>query len=146
MSLPLPVIERLFDRLAATYGNQFLNNWAAGDINKIKSLWAHELGGYENNLKAIGYALENLPEHVPNLIAFRNLCRMAPEAEVLRIESKQADPVIAKMIADGLREKITIAQPIDRLQWARNILLDSKGGLRRTPTVVQMARNALETT
>lgn len=135
MSLPLPVIERLFDRLASTYGTDFTNRYV-GEVSKVKSIWAYELSGFETNLKAIAYGLENLPERAPNIIEFRNLCSKAPEVTPVMLDRPKADPKIVAMIKEGLK-------PIgraDRLDWARAILANQEG---RTPTVVQMAKNAL---
>ena len=135
MSLPLPVIERLFDRLASTYGTDFTNRYV-GEVAKVKSVWAYELAGFGSNLKAIAYGLENLPERAPNIIEFRNLCCKAPESAPLMLDRPKADPKIIAMIVDGLKP---LAKS-DRLDWARLIVANPKG---RTPTVVQMAKNAM---
>ena len=137
MSLPLPVVERLFERLIATYGNEFASNWATSNIANVKSAWAYELAGHANNLGAIAYALENLPERAPNLIQFRNICRLAPQKDVPRLETPKADPAIVAMIAAKLSAPSVKAPP---KQWAINIMDNPKG---RSPTVLQMARNAV---
>lgn len=141
MSLPLPVIDRLFDRLSATYGRDFSSKWEGLDTNNIKTSWAHELGGYEKNLKAIAYALEHLPERAPNVIEFRNICTKAPANDAPMLERPKADPVIAKMIIDKLAAKP--AQAVGRLDWAHAILKRLEGGAKISPTVVQMAKQAL---
>ena len=51
MSLPLNAIDRLFDRLLATYGRDFSARWEGLDQGAVKSSWAHELAGYESRLK-----------------------------------------------------------------------------------------------
>jgi hypothetical protein len=138
MSLQLPVIDRLFGRLISTYGSDFKGRYQGVDENAVKSAWAHELSGFQNNLTQIGWALENLPERAPNVIEFRNLCRRAPETEKPRLEAPKADPAIAKMIAEKLAA--VPFNPAGRLDWAKIILANQKG---RTPTVIQMAENAL---
>ena len=135
MSLQLAVIERLFDRLIATYGSEFTNKYA-GDVNKVKSIWSYELQGFANNLNAIAYALENLPERAPNVIEFRNICSKAPEAMPKMVERPAADPAIVAMIKQGLKPVVKA----ERLDWARVILANPKG---RTPTVLKMAQEAL---
>ena len=98
MSLPLQVIERLFERLVATYGQEFVNKYQ-GDLNQVKTVWAHELGGFANNLQSIATALESLPERAPNVIEFRNLCyRSTKVQEEKLIERPRADPAIVAMI------------------------------------------------
>lgn len=136
MSLPLKVIERLFERLIATYGQEFANKYQ-GDLNQVKSVWAHELGGYGNKLDAIAYALEHLPERAPNVIEFRNLCTKAPETAVPMLDRPKADPAIIALITQKLSAPV---QAVGRLDWARFIVDNPK---RRTPTVVQMAKQAL---
>ena len=79
-----------------------------------------------------------MPERAPNVIEFRNLCRRAPEAPKPRLESQKADPAIVKMITDKLTAAPVVS--VGRLDWARAILANPKG---RTPTVVQMAKNAM---
>jgi len=135
MSLPLTVIDRLFERLIATYGQEFVNKYQ-GDLNQVKSVWSHELGGYGKNLHAIAYALEHLPEHAPNVIQFRNICMKSPESQPLMIERPKADPAIVAMIVKNLKPVVKA----ERLDWARVILENPKG---RTPTVLRMAKDAL---
>lgn len=92
MSLQLQAIDRLFDRLASTYGGEWVRKWDGVEAVAVKSMWAHELAGFAKNLKAIAWALENLPERCPNLIEFRNLCRSAPVPEVRMLPEPKADP------------------------------------------------------
>lgn len=141
MSLQLQVIDRLFDRLIATYGIDFKARYQGIDQNAVKSSWAYELSGFGDSLNSIAWALENLPERAPNVIEFRNLCRRAPESEKPKLEHPKADPAIVKMITEKLA--LAPAVQVGRLDWAKAIMRDHKGVLRRTPTVVAMARRAL---
>ena len=140
MSLQLKAVDRIFDRLSATYGRDFTGRWEGLDQNTIKSSWAHELSGFANSLPSIGWALENLPERAPNVIEFRGLCRRAPQAEQPLLESPKFDKAIAAMVTDGLRKTLADQPIAGRLDWAKKIL-DNPAG--RTPTVVQMAKNAM---
>ena len=92
MSLQTRVIDRLFDRMAATYGQQWMAMWGALPINDVKSLWAHELQGFGHRLEAIAYALDHLPERPPNLVAFKALCRQAPYTDAQPLPPPPADP------------------------------------------------------
>ena len=141
MSLQLKAVDRIFERLGATYGRDFTGRWDGMDQNTIKSSWAHELAGFSNSLTSIGWALENLPERAPNVIEFRAICRRAPEQVTPRLESPKVDPAIVKMVADGLRKTLADQPVVGRLDWAKKILDNPEG---RTPTVIQMAKNALE--
>lgn len=145
MSLPLTAINRLFDRLAATYGASWLRQWDGVDPGPVKSLWAHELSGYSNNLGAIAWALENLPEKCPNLIQFRNLCRNAPEVEQKRIDQPKADP--ARVAAELAKlAPLLAAKPAsftDSRAWAKVILQRIKDGEIVNPAAAQMAKDAV---
>lgn len=103
MTLPTKVIDRLFDRLALSYGSEFKNKWSNVDANTIKSHWAHELSTFKDDLSVIGWALENLPDRCPNVIEFKKLCRQAPRPDMPMLEAQKAsadvvDPEIMKMM------------------------------------------------
>lgn len=144
MSLPLPAIDRLFDRLTATYGRDFTSKYEGLDMNAVKSSWAHELSGYEKNLRAIAWALETLPERPPNVIAFRALCRMAPATEAPRIEAPRADPERVKAeLAKLAPLRMKAAAAVDRRDWARRIVKRHEAGERLNMTTLKMAKQAL---
>lgn len=107
MSLPVRVIDRLFERLAATYGQQWLSLWGAVPITDVKSLWAAELAGFTDRLEAIGHALEHLPERPPNLVQFKTLCRQAPTSDpVLPPPQGHADPARVQAIVATMRDQV----------------------------------------
>jgi hypothetical protein len=144
MSLPLPWVDRIFDKLTLTYGQSFLSRWRDLDLNAVKSDWMHELSGFEKAPHAIAHALSNLPENPPTVIQFRALARTAPAAEVPALPEPKADPErlkaeLAKLAP--IREQIASTTTAkDCRKWARDILANPKG---RTPTTLQMARNAM---
>jgi hypothetical protein len=131
-------IDRLFHRLAATYGAEWDRSLGATPISDTKSVWAHELSGFSGNLQPIAWALENLPERCPNAIQFKNLCRQAPAPATEMLPSPKADPAIVKLITEKLASAPT--HKVGRHDWAKCILQSPKG---RSPAVVQMAKNAL---
>ena len=139
-------IDRVFTRLSATYGAAWDRSLGQAPLSDVKTVWWHELSGFlqtRASMLSIAWALENLPERCPNAIEFRNLCRAAPAAEAPKLPEPKADPErlqaeLAKLAP--LREKLASIPAADCRQWARDILANPKG---RTPTVMQMARNAL---
>lgn len=144
MSLQLKAIERLFDRLLGTYGNEFVTKYGGMDANKVKTIWAHELGAFDESLHRIAWALENLPERCPNAIEFKRLCYAAPVAEVQVLPEPKADPERLKAELEKLapmRVELVASRTKDFKAWAKNILSNPVG---RTPAVIQMARNAVE--
>lgn len=147
MPMPLKAIDRLFDRLSATYGKQFADLYAGLDIQSIKTTWAMELDhwGTEDGLKSIAWALENLPEYAPNVIQFKKLVRSAPAPEVPRLPEPKADPQRLKEELEKLGSVVGEMKKSTgpNLDWARRIVVKHKGGLKVPPAVLKMAREAL---
>lgn len=144
MPLQLKAIERLFDRLLATYGNEFVTKYGGMDSNKVKTVWAHELDAFADSLHRIAWALENLPERCPNAIEFKKLCYAAPSPEVLALPEPKVD--MARLAAElaklaPLREKIAATPRKDCKEWARKLLANPQAS---TQTALAMAKNALE--
>ena len=146
MSLPSKAIDRLFDRLTATYGNEWINRWQGLDGQAIKSLWAHELSGYATRLEAIAWALENLPPRAPNVIEFKHLCRSAPAPEAQKLPEPKADPERLKLELSKLgeiRAKAVATTTVDHKAWARRIIGRFDAGEKLNPTSLRFARDAL---
>ena len=135
MSLPLPVVERLYERLTGTYGRDFLDRYRALDENSVKSLWGHELAGFAGNLHAIAWGLENLPERPPNVIEFRNLCRRSPAPDVPRLPEPKADPIRRAAASGGEH---------DGKAWARRLIARHEAGEDLRPIALRFARDALK--
>lgn len=143
MSLSPQVVDRLFDRLTATYGRDFMGRWEGLDANAVKSSWAHELAGCAQCLDVIAWALENLPERAPNVIEFRALCRRAPAKVVPALPAPPADPARVAAELGKMRAPVVVASCV-RFSWAHVLLARVQAGDRTvTPTAAQMARAAL---
>lgn len=100
--LPSAWVEKIFARLQGVYGREFTGQFSTGLVNGIdagienaKAVWADELAGFAKWPEAIGYALEHLPERVPNCIKFKELCRNAPRPEPLKLEHKLTEEQMA---------------------------------------------------
>lgn len=145
MSLPTKAIDRLFERLAATYGSSWTRQWADVPMSDAKSAWAHELGGYANRLEALAWALENLPERCPNVIEFRNICRRAPAPEAPALPQPKTDParLRAELAKLGELRTKTVANPQHHKQWAHRIIARSEAGDKLAPAVLKCAQDAL---
>ena len=143
-------IERVFLRLAATYGAAWDRALGQAPIGDVKTVWAHELSAFlqtREAMKRIAWALENLPERCPNAIEFRNLCRQSPAADVPQLAAQEtaADPSrvaaeLAKLRSLQTRQTAAIS---GCRNWARAILARVERGDRVSPTVVAMAKHAL---
>ena len=116
-------IDRLFNRLSATYGAEWTRQWASIPISDVKTAWSHELAGYlssRSGLKTIAHALDNLPERCPNVIQFKNLCRAAPSVDLPRLDPPKADPVIVAAVLAGLAPTQQ-ADPHGMKAWAHRL-------------------------
>jgi hypothetical protein len=148
MTLPIKAIDRLFERLGATYGAAWTRQWVDIPINDVKTAWAHELQGYASNLQPIAWALENLPERCPNVIEFRNLCRHAPAPEVPRLPEPKVDPERLKQELAKLSSIRASVAPgsNDGREWARRIIGRLEAGERINPATLKCAKDALRMT
>lgn len=139
------LVERVFQRLAATYCAEWHHAIAGTPISDVKTAWAHELSGFlasRETMLVVVWALENLPERVPNAIQFRNLCRAAPSAPAALLEAPRADP--ARVAAELAKLCfVRYAQPpTPPKSWAKRILSRHAGGEKVSPGVLAMARAA----
>jgi len=139
-------IDRLFERLSMTYGIAWDNSIGMAPLNEIKSFWLHELSGFmqsKESMMAISWALNHLPERPPNLVQFKNLCYQAPAIEKPQLDAPPADPVRVRKELEKLASLRMDKPKVDPKDWARKILGDYAGGVKKSPAVVQMARDAL---
>lgn len=143
--LTTKAIDRLFDRLAATYGNEWARRWEGLDHAAIKTLWAHELDSFGARLDAIAWALENLPSRAPNVIEFRNLCRSAPRPPEALLPEPKADParVAAELAKLDTVRKQANASRVDHKAWARRLMARHEAGDVLKPIQLRFAREAL---
>lgn len=148
MSLSTMAVDRLFSRLTATYGRDFIARYAGVPESDLKAAWAHELSGFEGQLGALAWALENLPERAPNVIEFRNLARRAPAPEVPRLPEPAPNPArlaaeLAKLAPARAAIAASAAGGHDPRDWARRIVARSDSGEILIPTTLRFAREAL---
>ena len=126
MSLPIVAIDRLFARLNATYGAAWDRAPGSVPVADAKAAWAHELGGFAGRLQDVAWALEHLPERCPNVIEFRNLCRLAPAAEVAQLPAPPANPerIRAELAKLGpvARQSLAVGGGAANRTWAKRIL------------------------
>jgi len=147
MGLPLKAIDRLFERLAATYGAAWDRSLGTAPISDVKAAWAHELAGFDDKLGLLAWALENLPERCPNVVEFRNLARRAPAPELPRLPEPKADPErVAAELAKLAPIVATVrapVEPVDHKAWAKRLIARHTAGERLNPTTLRFAKEAL---
>ena len=147
MSIVARATDRLFERLAFTYGNTWARMWEGMPIADVKSQWGSELSWwFENRMDAIAWALENLAPKAPNIIEFKNLCRQAPVPDVPRLPEPKADPqrLAAELSKLGqLRSHVASAERPGAKDWAHRIAARHAAGERINTCTLRMAREAL---
>ena len=146
MTLPTKAVDRLFERLNATYGAAWDRSLGTVPIPDAKTAWAHELAGFDGNLDSIAWALENLPERCPNVIEFRNLARRAPASELPRLPEPKADPERMRRELSKLgqiKHQVLSIKTLDGKEWARQIVARHDGCENVRPVCLRFAREAL---
>lgn len=136
MSLTPEVIERVFAKLAITYGHRFLSIWDGMPIEAVKADWAQDLAGVRQD--RILWALQNLPERAPDAPTFRALCARMPEPGkplALPHGPKRAAPALVRMLSEQLRKEPKDQAP-ERVRWARTFIA-KWGGADARPTYTQ---------
>jgi hypothetical protein len=146
MTLPVAAVERLFDRLSMTYGVEFKNKWSGMPLTDIKSHWSHELAQFADNLNAIGWALQNLPDRCPNLIEFKSLCKQAPRPITMALDAPKApveviDREISKMLAGLVKKPIDAG---DHKRWAKRLKERHEKGEILSPYQIYCYKKALD--
>jgi len=71
------LVERLFLRLSALYGNRFTDMWKGIDLHEVKRCWADELSAY--SVQQVAQAVNGLTEKAwpPTLPEFLEMCEGA---------------------------------------------------------------------
>lgn len=152
MGLPIKAIDRIFERLSATYMAQWDRAMGATPQVDIKTAWAHELDAFgrsRSTMQCIAWALENLPESPPNAIQFKRLCQQAPAQDAPRIEMSAADPdrvkaELAKLAS--LRPSGHFAGASPDKTWAHVLKARHDCGERLNVNQIRCYRNALRMT
>jgi len=145
MSLQMKAIDRLFERMAATYTTQWTRQFSEVPMQDVKTAWAHELDAFSGYLESIAWALENLPPKCPNVIEFRNICRQAPARQAPQLPEPKADParVAAELAKLADVRKSALVSRTDGRDWARRIMERVNSGQSVNMTVKMFARQAL---
>lgn len=145
MSLPLPWVDKIFEKLTLVYGQQFLARWRDIDLEVVKADWALELASLEQYPAAITYALQNLDADKPtSVLAFRNIARNVPAAVVPRLPEPAADPArVAAELVKFASYKSSRVSTADDLAWAHRLKARHVSGDRLSSYQVSCYRTAL---
>lgn len=143
MALSSQLVDVIFGRMLARYGQAWLAKWAQVPLNAVRADWAEQLEGF--GVIAVNHGLMNLPEdYVPNAAQFRKLCLGRPEPMPLAIEGPKPDPVrVAELLAQAQAQ--LAARTAKPLQWAYDLQEREKRSEDLTPAQRQAWRDALTT-
>lgn len=127
MSLPSPWVDKIFAKLAVTYGQRFLGLYAGLDLQAVKDDWADELRGYAQSPGAIKHALSVLPvDKPPNVLEFKALCRTAPQYIERQLEGPKMTP---ERMLEAVASVTKPAPRHDDKKWAKDLqALEQRGG------------------
>lgn len=97
----LRVIERLFQRLATAFGNQWLSKWTGMQMELVFSDWAEDLGELSIGQIKHGIELSRKQVHPPNLGEFITLAKqytpeLVPESNRLGRKKTEEEKQFAK--------------------------------------------------
>jgi hypothetical protein len=149
MSLPLPWVDKIFEKLTLVYGQQFLARWRDVDLELVKSDWARELGGFEQKPEAIAYALQNLDaEKPPTVLVFRAIALRSPAAVLARLPEPAANPerMAAELAKFASIRQAGASSGYDHKAWARRLKAGHEAGDKLSAFQVQCYREALRMT
>lgn len=143
--LPADLLDQVLRRMGATYGRRFWQQYEGAPEGDVRAVWARELAGYEQRPKVFAWAFENLPEDPPNAVAFRNLCRRAPqEPAAAALEAPPVDPKRAAEVLAQAKAIFAPARQFDGLAWARTVIERKERGEPIGAYAVREAKAALQ--
>lgn len=142
-------VDHVFAVLAATYGAAWTRSLGDSPLSDVKTAWAYQLSQFTHSKTAkrsILWALQNLPDHVPSAMQFRNVCRLAPLPQPIALPEPKADPArIAAELAklEPLRQRLNDFTPVDHKAWAKTLKSRDEAGEPINMNQRRCYRNAL---
>lgn len=140
--IPAAVIDRLFKRLAATYGAAWDRAMGNAPLEDVREVWAHELAGFGDKLSDIAWALDNLPEKCPNVLEFRTHARRAPAPVFKQLEAPKPDVQRVKAVVEKAKAAFDTPKR-DPKQWAYDLRDQHQAGKALGPHQIRAYREAL---
>lgn len=117
----MPWVDRIFSKLTARYGRDFLSKYEGVDLDLVKSDWAEELAGLQNRPGAIKYALDHPTAKPPNVIEFKESCGRAPVSAKLALDAPKPDKAVVNAALQKAKEAVKpqhdVLHPIRKLMW-----------------------------
>ncbi|WP_250532262.1 hypothetical protein [Caballeronia sp. ATUFL_F1_KS39] len=148
-------IERLFSRMESIYGARFHDFWRnVEDLNKTKKIWREGLADMTDLDLRRGVAALFHTRSVPDLPAFRELCRPVPkqfETPMIPPHScltDQRPTITPEGIAQLAYIKTIVADTFeqarpDGIEWARRLPANAKEGQAINAVQIEFAEDAI---
>jgi len=95
-ALPLSWVDRLFERMALTYGRKFSDQWGTVDATAMKKHWAEKLAGLTGPEIKRGVDALDTRDWPPSLPEFLKLCRPPIDPTVAYYEALYGSQARAK--------------------------------------------------
>lgn len=148
------LIDRLFMRFSAMYGNKFLDMWKDIEIADVKKCWSDELRIF--SVEQVGIAVGNLKNNnfPPTLPEFLQLCESArkdkprntfialPKRTEDAAQSQEWHDAKARCLGTVARLGGTFGAPSNA--WANKLLTRHGNGENIPPDSLRMAREAIQ--
>jgi hypothetical protein len=144
-ALPSAWIDRLFQRFALMYGNQWLAKWQGFDIAEVKGAWAADLAfaSAEQIRRALDHCKGHNP-HPPSCPEFVGLCKQfAPPRSTLQALPNRVKEDIPARVAEEIARFMNRGEKRDPKDWAREILARQEAGTYPSFMGAEMAKRAL---
>ncbi|MDR5790309.1 hypothetical protein P9281_27565 [Caballeronia sp. LP003] len=149
-AVPEHVIDKVFERMSAIYGQRFIDMWHNVDPATFRETWARGLKRVRPLDLKRGLAALLRTKYPPTLPEFLELCRPTPQQFVAH--SMLTDQSTIKMTPTGFEQLRVIkaivddsfekARP-DGIEWARRLLANAKEGHEISAIQIEFAEDAI---
>ena len=142
MSLPLPWVDKIFHKMTLTFGREFIQKWEGVPMDEVKSDWAFELRGYQQNPAAIKHAIETLITGKPPTVhEFKAAAaRYSPAYEALPSPKADNDVVMAEI----QKSRVLVNYSTGNKDWAHRLKAREDAGEILTSYQKMCYREALK--
>jgi hypothetical protein len=119
MSLPLPWVERIFQKLTLNFGRDFTSRWEGVPLDEVKSDWAFELRGFQQNPAAIKHGIETtINGKPPTAQEFKAACLRYESPTVLIANAPASAEVVQEQIR---RSRVLVNHSTGNKDWAHRL-------------------------
>lgn len=145
--IKLTPVEYIFKTMAAVYGAAWERSMGQAPLADVMTAWEYHMQPFTQSQatkKMIVWALDNLPDRVPNVLEFKALCRRTPALETPMLPEPVADPARMKSeLAKLGHVKISDKPAHGMKDWAYRLKTRHENGERLNGNQIRCYRLAL---